>query len=733
LRREWSKEDDDLKLGRILLELAEDADLVVIDHVNVTEPPWKTPNLARPSERFRKALKDWGEKHHDLIEQPFYLPMIVPPNSWGPGLNDGGYLGNEEAKVIHLVKHRNSSRIRKALRSADLSTTLTAINALQQTPWRVNARIYGLMCKVREMIKSKELERTEWTKRIFRRLRVCENYANESEIYFPYVVDFRGRVYCLPPEVNPQADDIGRSLLEFAVAKPLGDRGDSWLAVHLANSFGQDKTPYKARVSWVKENQEMILACASDPRKDRRWTEAPKPWRFLRACIEWEGYRSQGVNFESRLPILMDGTCNGLQHLSALTLSMEGAKETNLLPDAHPQDIYKKVASDLESELKADQEAGNELAREWREKVKIGRDVCKMAVMTTPYGVTGGGITLQLRKKEFTEILEMHGCSSFEANEVKHAVEFFKRLQIASDSVASYVWKRFSSEAQETLASMNASKKVKILCVVEELNMIRDGASLRDEACFSEVPLTPETVSLGKSARSSGELARLNRLFLEDAYPRYLSRKSRRWQCCEYLSAKLLKCIGDLVDPGNQIKNWLQKIARKMAEMNVAVFWVAPTGFPVIQEKWQGESVPVRAGKHSMSIYKRKLEYGRPVLDADAQASGIVANFIHSLDAAHLMLTVRRLHAEDLGDPIHFGVIHDGYAVHACDVDKLHIALREEFIGMYKTSIFEKSVLRRFRDSQEDAMGWRSSGFPSPPEPGAFDIELVRNSIYFFC
>lgn len=113
--------------------------------------------------------------------------------------------------------------------------------------------------------------------------------------------------------------------------------------------------------------------------------------------------------------------------------------------------------------------------------------------------------------------------------------------------------------------------------------------------------------------------------------------------------------------------------------------------------------------------------------DEEAEKRKIVANFIHSLDAAHMVLTVRRLRSEGLE---HFGVIHDCFAVHACDVDQLSKALRKEFVGMYRIPEGGSSLLERFRKGQSETA---KIEFDSPPAPGNFNIERVLDSEYFFC
>ena len=58
-------------------------------------------------------------------------------------------------------------------------------------------------------------------------------YKNLSDgFYFPHNVDYRGRVYPLPSFVNPQSDDLGRSLLLFAKGEQIVDEEDfEWILV----------------------------------------------------------------------------------------------------------------------------------------------------------------------------------------------------------------------------------------------------------------------------------------------------------------------------------------------------------------------------------------------------------------------------------------------------------------------------------------------------------------------
>jgi DNA-directed RNA polymerase len=117
---------------------------------------------------------------------------------------------------------------------------------------------------------------------------MAEQFREHPRIYYPHQVDHRGRAYPVPQLVNPQSDAIGRAPLEFADGKPLGERGPYWLAVHLANCFGKNKISFDDRVSWVRQNEQDILAFAAHPLHGHRfWKEAKKPWLVRAACKEY--------------------------------------------------------------------------------------------------------------------------------------------------------------------------------------------------------------------------------------------------------------------------------------------------------------------------------------------------------------------------------------------------------------------------------------------------------------
>jgi DNA-directed RNA polymerase len=206
------------------------------------------------------------------------------------------------------------------------------------------------------------------------------------------MLDFRGRMYPIPVDFQPQGRDLARGLLTFDEGKPLGENGGWWLAVHLANTFGHDKIGFDERVAWASEREELWRNIAKDPLKHREWAEADSPWQALAAVFEFVGALEEGDGFVSHLPIRVDGTCNGLQHLSAMVRDPIGGAATNLVPADTPQDIYKRVAVDrLTAKLWEIEASGGEEGRKakwWLDLCggELPRSLTKRPVMILPYG-----------------------------------------------------------------------------------------------------------------------------------------------------------------------------------------------------------------------------------------------------------------------------------------------------------------------------------------------------------
>jgi DNA-directed RNA polymerase len=405
---------------------------------------------------FRELIK--GAHGREAVNCPWLLPMICPPRPWiftDEGTVDGGYLaftklGNVAGNPGTLIKEfrYKHTQVDKSTVSPEL---LEALNRVQSTPWKinqvvlarastavehrvgpvpfepamdmprnVNAETWAKMSKTeRGKIKSQREavhthnNRNEAKALTARRvLNVAEEFAGRDVLYFPHSIDWRGRAYPLPQDLHPQADDFAKSMLTFAEGKPLGETGLQWLAFHMANCFGMDKVDRQGQADWVNENQAEIFDVASDPFGIglEFWKQADEPWQFLAAAIEYCSAWSHPVSPEyyiSHLPVQVDGSCNGLQHLSAMGLDPVGAKAVNLMPGPR-QDIYQIVADKVVAAISKD--AHSTSPKDWvcshAWEGNVTRKTVKRGVMTTPYGLTPIGMRDQLISDRWVDGLE---------------------------------------------------------------------------------------------------------------------------------------------------------------------------------------------------------------------------------------------------------------------------------------------------------------------------------------
>lgn len=358
---------------------------------------------------------------------------------------EGGYYFIEQPVIRTFINQHT-----KNLDDPVSEDTLHALNLVQDTPWRINNQILDVMLAAyqsgmdvgelpyhdniplpskpaEEWEAMSDEERSDWKKELSRihthnarlqgrrqsfatKMAVAKSMRDQDAIWFPHFLDFRHRFYPMTADLHPQSDDLGKSLLEFAEGKTLGERGLFWLMVRAANTYGEDKLSLKDRAEWAEWALPSIIDSALNPLDGSRfWEEADEPWQFLATCFELEQATSltDAAQFVSHLPVNMDGSCNGLQHLSAMGRDRAGAVATNVAANDERQDIYTEVAeavSDIVSRAAAE---GDEQAHKW--VGKVDRKVVKRAVMTTPYGVTARGISDQLISDGHTKGMDGQG------------------------------------------------------------------------------------------------------------------------------------------------------------------------------------------------------------------------------------------------------------------------------------------------------------------------------------
>lgn len=594
-----------------------------------------------------RECEKWVRKHCEIASMlhPAFAPTVIAPAPWAD-YTEGGYYSPAVRGRLPFVRCHTKEHV-TCMRNAKIGSVYQAATLIQSTPWEINTDVHDVLkevwrknlrigmppsepyvvppapverskkrdemdeqeredfrnwCMQASAIYTLEKERVSKCYQIVQVLRLAEEYRKYGILYFPIHADFRSRLYAACTGLSPQGGDFSKGLLRFHKGKPLGKAGVRWFLLHGAGKYGYDKLSFDDRIQAIIDREREILDTAADPLSNTDfWGNADKPWQFLAWCFEYAGYKRDGEAFVSHLPISLDGSCNGLQHYSALLRDSVGGKATNLIPSDKPQDIYQAVADVCIRKLQA---MDDPMARRWLE-FGITRKIAKKPVMTLPYGST------------------------------------------------------------------------KQTCTSSILGSILD----QDRDFFGNRP----------------------------------------FMAALFLSNILWDSIGDVVIAARAGMDWLKKSAAIIAKTNQAIIWHTPLNFPVYQKNCELDVMQI-----NQTIYNKRyrVSFGSLTdkVDKNKMRNGIAPNFVHSLDASHMMRTVLAAHAEGIDS---FACIHDDYGTHAADTARFFQIIREQFVKMYT----EHDPLAEFKQEQEEALGVK---LPDLPARGSLNISKVVNSDYFF-
>lgn len=191
------------------------------------------------------------------------------------------------------------------------------------------------------------------------------------QFYYSCFADFRGRLYSDGDYINYQGGKIGLSLLKFKVGAPIGNAGINRLSLYGASIYGK-RLSNADSLNWIAENKDNIMTMFMP-----FILKAKNIPSFVAFCMEYRDCMSSAdpVSFVSNLPIQIDCTCSGLQHMAGLLADFKIAFQTNLTESSDRQDVYTNVAKNLE----------HSIINMFGRAIPLTRNMIKKIVMTVPY------------------------------------------------------------------------------------------------------------------------------------------------------------------------------------------------------------------------------------------------------------------------------------------------------------------------------------------------------------
>lgn len=380
----------------------------------------------------KQDVLEWIIKSNEALRErmPYWLPLKHVPNEY-LNLYEGGY----KSSIIRprpVVKVKVAEQ-RVMLLKADMPVFFGCMTKLSQTAFMVNPvvlecfraiwtagggvaglpsidlpqstlvqpaedapKIEWLRYREAKAIEKAANAKTNVDRKKIADLLMVLNHVGADPWYLPHQADARGRVYPLSVQLSWQSSNLERGLSMFADSREITSVGLRWLCIHAANCFGLDKLTLEQRVAWAMANKTLFVEIAKNPLGNKSvWLAADrgnKPWTFLAAAHDLGSYfiaKDAGKPYHSHLPVYVDASASGFQHMALLTCDETAAKKVNVYPNDFKADIYTDTANALLDKLASSED---EYAKWWcaffKEHPKAVRLLAKRPVMTTVYSLS---------------------------------------------------------------------------------------------------------------------------------------------------------------------------------------------------------------------------------------------------------------------------------------------------------------------------------------------------------
>jgi DNA-directed RNA polymerase len=617
------------------------------------------------------------------------LPSEVPYADWQISRHETG---------AFLVKTSNKD-VLDALTAETHPIVFDTINKAQHVGWKINEDIYelqqwALRNKTDAFSDIWDQHNPEAMLSKLREAKAIGSIAQRflgKEFFHLYYLDFRGRKYPATAYLHEQGSDLSKGLLVKSEGKPITEQGFFWLMIVIANSWAgdagredgykTDKIPLNDRVYWALDNEEILLSYVENPKVNQGWMKADKPWQFMAACFELKKLRDfqkarlveieagnmeeseiTEYDYNTNFIGFIDGSNNGSQHLSALTKDEVTAPHVNLVQLDLPGDLYKYVGDHV-----------------WDMLVDLESTYSKEDIAACEIAIDN-----------LTELKKQIHEAELRSDKRKELIEAIRKFRTDNaeilDMAAVVYWLRITD-------SKHKRKIVK-----------RNVMTL---------PYGGSAYGLGQQQIDDARKHGIEQLItLEHKWASFMGH-------AVYDDAKV-----SLKRP-MRLLSIFERAGKKAEETQSFLKWTVPlTNFPVVQNYTQGrvkkiyvQYGPPQGERISSGYYENTYQMAicfleEPTYSKKRQAQGASPNAIHSLDAAHLMLTVSQA-------PFDVVTVHDSFGALLPDLPDLFILIRETFVQLYEAD----PLTSLMKDIDGDISG---------VEIGTLDIKSILDSEYAF-
>ena len=209
--------------------------------------------------------------------------------------------------------------------------------------------------------------------------------------------------------------------------------------------------------------------------------------------------------------------------------------------------------------------------------------------------------------------------------------------------------------------------------------------------------------------------------------------KAEQQAASRHLASINFDAVQNVISSAAAGMSFFQSVAGALAHEGKPFRFNTPIGFPVVQKYtyWDVKKVKIYLHDREAGVLKRTQisvrEKATKKIDKKKAKAAVSPNIIHSMDSAHLLLTVLTAKQNGVED---FFLIHDSFGTTPSDTDVMYASVRAAFVEIYKDYCLYDDVLTQAK-RQLTHQGAEKLDIEIP-EKGDLDLDQVLNSEYCF-
>lgn len=703
----WSQTEQ-LHVGAKLIDIFANNMLLdglpIVKKVNVStghSGKKRTPAAIVPT----SALEAWVEEYKEVMQymSPAYAPCVIQPRDWTSPFN-GGYHCKDVARRIRMVKHKDKEHVRTLTRKK-MPRVYQAINKLQSVAWKVNEPLLAIANEIR--LRGLPLGMPQMDKltkplcpvpAIYAELRGAELMACLDEDQKEAFMQWKRDTVTYYKEEQERKADVRTTIATIDQALKFKDFDELFFVytldfrsrVYCQSSllspqggdlskallpFAEAKPLGKTGEYWFKvqganvwgwdkeDFDERVSRCETEDFKEMCLDIAADPISFTEwtaADKPWQ-FLSWCLEYADLIEHVEDGN-DAKTFKSRIPVAMDGSCSGIQHYSAMLRDEVGGAAVNLVPSDKP-QDIYNEVAlvvKSWMES--IIEDHTQDVPDWGSISAKFGNVTSYKYAEEWLRISIKRGMTK----KPVMTLPYGSSQLTCRDSISDY------------------------------LNDLQ--AKANKQALASGMP----TGNIHNFTNAEGEMPIKGAL--------------------SFASGMTWSAIGEVVIAARAAMRYIKNLTKLIAQSGNSFYIEAPTGFVVKQTIYE-ETKDKQVFTSMLGGCKFRVTEQTSIIDVVRMQSSCAPNFVHTMDASHLILSVCYF---DIAKINSIAVIHDSFGTHACDTEELRYLLRRSFVDMY----LSYDVIQHVKDFNEEVHMMEFD--VEVPEKGNLVLEDIMDSKYTF-